>query len=247
MSGWRALAGELAAWREAGATPSLWWRDDDAAAASPALSRLLRVAEQCGAPLALAAIPASAQGEAIARARCVIMHGCEHRNRAAAGEKKTEFPDAESDEAALERLARARERLAMLAGERFLPVLAPPWNRLRESLVPRLPAAGLRGLSRYGARKPGRHGVREVNTHVDIVAWRGARGFLGEDASLALLVGHLAARRLRSADPDEPTGVLTHHAVHDEDAWRFLERLFEETRAGGAAWADPVEVFPSTP
>jgi hypothetical protein len=245
VSGWRALAAELAAWRDAGTTPALWWRDDDAAAASPALSRLLRIAEQCGVPLALAAIPASAQGEALARARCVIMHGCDHRNRAAAGEKKTEFPAAESDDAALERLARARERLAMLAGERFLPVLAPPWNRLRESLVPRLPAAGLRGLSRYGVRKAGGHGVREVNTHVDIIAWRGARGFLGEEEALALLVGHLSARRMRSADPDEPTGVLTHHAVHDEGAWRFLERLFEATRAGGAAWADPVEVFPS--
>ena len=246
MSGWRALAAELAAWREAGATPSLWWRDDDAGAASPALSRLLRLAEQCGVPLALAVIPASAQADAIAPARRVIMHGCDHRNRAAAGEKKTEFPASEGDDAALERLARARERLAMLAGERFLPVLAPPWNRLRENLVARLPAAGLRGLSRYGARKPGSHGVREVNTHVDIVAWRGARGFLGEDASLALLVGHLSARRTGSADRDEPTGVLTHHAVHDEEAWRFLERLFEQTRAGGAAWADPVEVFTST-
>jgi hypothetical protein len=247
VSGWHALAAELAAWRDAGATPSLWWRDDDAGAASPALSRLLRLAEQRDVPLALAVIPASAQGEAIVPARRVIMHGCDHRNRAAAGEKKTEFPASEGDDAALERLARARERLAMLAGERFLPVLAPPWNRLRENLVARLPAAGLRGLSRYGARKPGSHRVREVNTHVDIVAWRGARGFLGEDASLALLVGHLSARRTGGADRDEPTGVLTHHAVHDEEAWRFLERLFEQTRAGGAAWADPVEVFTSAP
>ena len=247
MSGWRALAAELAAWRDAGATASLWWRDDDAGAASPALSRLLRLAEQCAVPLALAVIPAAAQAEAIAPAHRVIMHGCDHRNRASAGDKKTEFPASEGDDEALERLARARERLAMLAGERFLPVLAPPWNRLRESLVPRLPAAGLRALSRYGARKPGGRGVLEVNTHVDIVAWRGARGFLGEEASLALLVGHLAARRTGSADRDEPTGVLTHHAVHDEQAWRFLERLFERTRAGGAAWADPVDVFPSIP
>ncbi|HEX7055085.1 MAG TPA: hypothetical protein VF211_14265 [Burkholderiales bacterium] len=247
MSGWRALAGELAAWRDAGRVATLWWRDDDAAAASPVLARLLELARQCGVPLALAAVPEAAQAEALAPARCVIMHGCDHRNRAAAGEKKTEFPATESDEAALERLARARARLAGLAGARFLPVLAPPWNRLREALVPRLPGAGIVGLSRYGARAARAPGVPQVNTHVDIVAWRGGRGFVGEDAALAMLVRHLVARRSGSVDAGEPTGLLTHHALHDDAAWRFLARLFDETRSAGAAWADPWQLFTSRP
>jgi peptidoglycan/xylan/chitin deacetylase (PgdA/CDA1 family) len=194
-------------------------------------------------PLALAVIPQLAQHDAIAGARHVIMHGCDHRNRAAAGEKKSEFPASESDAEAIRRLAAARARLAGLAGERFLPVLAPPWNRLRESLVGRLREAGILGLSRYGARGAQRAALREVNTHVDLIAWRGERGFLGEDAALALLVQHLAARRLGSVDAAEPTGILTHHAQHDAGAWRFLERLFEETRRQGAGWADPRELF----
>lgn len=246
VSGWTRLADELRAWRDAGAAPTLWWRDDDAAAPNPALSRLLILEKACGVPLALAVIPEAAQAEALGEARCVIMHGCDHRNRAAAGEKKTEFPDSESDAAALERLAHARERLARLAGERFLPVLAPPWNRLRESLIPGLPAAGIRGLSRYGARRIKGGALPQANTHVDIIAWRGDRGFVGEDEALALMVQHLAARRRGAADAAEPTGLLTHHAQHDAAAWRFLERLFDATRADAARWLAAEQVFTSS-
>ena len=243
MSAWGALAAELRAWREAARTPDLWWRDDDATGLTAPLERLLALSRRSGVPLALADIAESAQGDALAAARCVVMHGCDHRNRAASGEKKTEFPASESDDAALERLARARERLAGLAGERFLPVLAPPWNRIRDDLVARLAEAGLHGLTRYGARR--KSAWAEVNTHVDIIAWRGGRRFAGEEAALALLVAHLSQRRGGRVDAAEPTGVLTHHALHDAEAWRFLERLFDETRAGGAAWRRPEQLFAS--
>ena len=243
MSDWTALAEELRAWRACGAVPGLWWRDDDAASPSAALSQLLELEKTSGVPLALAVIAESAHAGAIAEARCVIMHGCDHRNRAGAGEKKTEFPGSESEASALERLAAARERLARLAGGRFIPVLAPPWNRMREGLIERLPDVGIRGLSRYGARAAAQKPVREVNTHVDIIAWRGSRGFLGDDQALALLVRHLAARRRGEVDAAEPTGILSHHAQHDAAAWRFLERLFDETRAAGAAWLSPGDLF----
>ena len=106
--------------------------------------------------------------------------------------------------------------------------------------------AGYRGLSRYRARAARRRpdGLAEANTHVDPVDWRGGGGFAGEDAALALLCGHLAARRRGEADPDEPTGILTHHLVHDEAAWRFLERLFAVLRGQPVArWLAAPEVF----
>ena len=239
MSSWDALDAELAAWRDAGRTPQLWWRDDDAAAAHPGLSRLFRLERQSGVPLALAVIPELAEADAIAEARCVILHGCDHRDRARAGEKKSEFPASEAGTAALARLAQARQLLATLAGARFIPALAPPWNRFRDDLIARLPEAGIHALSRYGARGAPVAGVREVNTHVDIIAWRGSRAFVGEQAALGLLLAHLSARR----GADEPVGVLTHHAQHDGAAWRFLERLFDETRARGAKWAEPAQLF----
>ena len=239
---WRALDEELARRRDAGRTPELWWRDDDAAAPTPPLRRLLTLSETSGVPMALAVVPLAAVPELFANHEaCVLMHGTDHRNRAARGQKKTEFPIAEADEQAIARLAAARERLARLAGHRFLPVLVPPWNRFKRTLVARLPAAGLHGLSAYGPRAAAQaaRGVAQVNTHVDIIDWHGTRGFIGEEPALRAVLKHLAAQS------GEPTGVLTHHAVHDQAAWAFLERLFERTRRGGARWAHAAALFPA--
>jgi hypothetical protein len=242
---WRALDEELARWRDAGRAPEFWWRDDDASVPTPALSRLLALAHDSGVPLALAVIPLAAQPELFVNLRArVLMHGTDHRNRASAGEKKTEFAAAEPPETALQRLRRAREWLAALAGPSFVPVLVPPWNRCAVELIARLPTIALYGCSTYGARKAPLRGVTQVNTHVDIIDWHGKRGFVGDEAALGATIAHLAARRSGAADAAEPTGVLTHHAVHDADAWRFLARFFERTRRAGARWADATALFP---
>lgn len=244
---WGELADELARWRDAGRTVEFWWRDDDAGEMNPALARLLALAERSDVPLALAVIPARAGPELFVRLPrqvSILQHGADHVNRAAAA-KKSEFPDDEAPQAALARLAQARERLARLAGGFAPAVLAPPWNRIAAALVPRLAAAGFCGLSLYGARTAAlaAPGLRQVNAHVDIVDWRGTRGFVGEERALAAVCAHLAARRAGRADPAEPTGVLTHHALHDEAAWAFLGRLFDVTRAAGARWLGAVELF----
>jgi hypothetical protein len=247
---WSELEEELARWRDAGRDADFWWRDDDAAEPTAELRRLLALSEKTGVPLALAVVPLQAVPELFERLQAsVLMHGTDHRNRAAAGEKKTEFAAAEPEADAIQRLAAARERLARHAGTHFLPVLAPPWNRIKRSLAARLSSAGLHGLSGYGARSgaDAAPGIVQVNTHVDIIDWHGTRGFIGEEAALRLAIGHLAARRDGGADAAEPTGLLTHHAVHDGAAWRFLERLFERTRARGARWREPRALFPSRP
>ena len=245
---WSALDAELDRWRDAGQIADFWWRDDDAAKPSPRLARLLKLSESGRVPLALAVVPLEATAEIFSGLKAsVLMHGTDHRNRAAAGEKKTEFAAAESDGDAVARLCIARERLAGQAGKRFVPVLAPPWNRFKRPLATRLPEAGLYGLSGYGPRDRAEAapGVRQVNTHVDIVDWRGTRGFVGEDTALRMAIKHLASRRKGEVDAAEPTGWLTHHAVHDRGTWLFLERLFERSVRRGARWIDPVELFPS--
>lgn len=237
MSGaWRSFSEELARWRDAGRVVEFWWRDDDAARPDPALARLLTLAQTTATPLALAVIPLIFGEEVVAQLGAgvsILQHGTDHRNRAAAGEKKTEFSATETPAAAIARLVSARDRLSAFAGSRLLPVLAPPWNRLPGTLAPHLAAAGFRGLSRYGQRAAAQAaaGLVQVNTHVDLIDWHGKRGFAGEEAVLAAAVAHLAAKREGRADAGEATGWLSHHAVHDEAAWAFLERLFETARA----------------
>jgi hypothetical protein len=245
---WKALEEELARWRDAAQVADFWWRDDDAMSPSPALQQLLKLSKASAVPLALAVVPLDAAAELFQGLEAtVLMHGTDHRNRAAPGERKTEFAMAEPEAEAIARLSAARERLARLAGARFAPVLAPPWNRFKRTLAARLPTAGLHGLSAYGPRAAAEAapGIAQVNTHVDIIDWHGTRGFAGEEAALRAAVKHLAARRSGVADTAEPTGWLTHHALHDGAAQAFLERLFERTRALGARWLEPRALFPS--
>ena len=217
-----------------------WWRDDDAGALLPSLRQLLQLSKTKQVPLALAVVPEAAEPELFRLLHdgvTVLQHGTDHRNRAAAGEKKTEYPAAEPIESALLRISDGCGRLRTLAAKRFLPVLAPPWNRIRNDLLPNLPAIGIRGVSGYGARPSAAPapGLRQVNTHVDLVAWRQGRHFIGERQALALGIRHLG--------DEEPVGWLTHHAVHDPEAWAFLERLFS---LKNVRWLSATEAFSYT-
>ena len=247
---WQALFDEIAVWRDAGRTVDFWWRDDDAGRPAPALARLIALAASADVGLALAMIPDEAQREALADAPAwvgVIQHGVDHRNRAEPGGKKTEFPASEETALALARLRAGHAALQRVAGERLLAVLVPPWNRISApGLIAALADAGYRGLSRFDPRtsRIAAPGLLQVNTHVDIIDWRGSRGFAGEELVLAQAIGHLRARREGRADPDECTGWLTHHAVHDEAAWAFMALLLARTQGlQGVRWRGAADVF----
>ena len=63
---WRALADEIALWRDAGSMVEFWWRDDDAARPAPALARLLALSANTSIPLALAVVPLGADAALLA-------------------------------------------------------------------------------------------------------------------------------------------------------------------------------------
>lgn len=253
MTSWDDLARECAAWEAAGRLATWWWRDDDAIAATPQLDELLRVAH---GPIALAVIPAKIQSSLAPRLKqnpeaVVLQHGFAHRNQAPVGGRKSEFPDERDPESIAGELMTGFRALSQAFGPQFVPVLTPPWNRIGAQAVALLQPIGFIGLTRYLPRTAARlHGVNLVNTHVDVIDWRGSngpiRGFLGESACLELFVGHLRARRLGAADTHEPTGVLSHHLVHDPATWRFLEKLrdFLANQAAGRL-LDPSAVFKS--
>jgi hypothetical protein len=250
MSTWQALDAELALWRTLGRQPTFWCRDDDASRDSPPLQQLLEIAERAALPIALATIPAALERSLVAAAAhsrfaTVIQHGYAHRNHAPPAERKMELGPHRNAEAAVVELVRGADTLMRGFAHRFVAVLVPPWNRIADSIVAKLPAAGFCGLSTLGPRKTRwpAQGLMQCNTHVDLIAWRHDRAFIGVDAAIDRTVAHLQALRKGDADADEPTGILTHHLDMSAPGWDFLVELVARTREQGAAWIDVRAAF----
>lgn len=238
------LADELDGWREAGRTARLWLRDDDAVEPTAALDRLLTLTRHYGVPVTLAIIPARA-GESLAAHlegaghAFPAVHGWSHDNHAPPSEKKQELGPHRPRLAITGDLARARARLCELFGDRLVPLLVPPWNRIDPGLLPELPSLGFAALSGFGP-EPDAAPLPIANTHVDLIDWRGGRRCRDHAALVEDLTGALRRRRGR------PVGLLTHHLVHDENAWQFLAALFEATAShGNCRWLSPLEAIDS--
>jgi peptidoglycan/xylan/chitin deacetylase (PgdA/CDA1 family) len=234
LATWSDLVSELDRWEEAGHIATLWWRDDDAIAMTPALEHLLSVAGPT--PLALAVIPETAE-KTLADALhgretvAVLQHGWSHANHGGTG-RKSEFPAERPASGVASDLARGRERLGDLFGE-AVPVLAPPWNRFAPEFETLLPRAGIAALSTMASRAQG--AAARVDVHVDLVAWKAGRGFVGTGAALGGLVGELRRR----GDSAAPVGILTHHLVMDDATAGFLGELISVVADHPAArWAD---------
>ena len=247
MTGWSDLQRELDLWGSQGRTPTLWWRDDDAVEPSADLDRAMALAEAAAVPLAVAIIPARNRLSAVDFSGPVtpVQHGYAHRNHAGPEAKKSELGAERRADHVIAELMTGRDVLEKAFGSAFRPVLVPPWNRLGAHLPPLLPELGYAGLSQFGARdRPAIGAMRIVNAHVDIIDWKGSRGFVGADAALAQAISHLQARRKGTADPAEATGVLTHHRAHDAGCWDFLEKLFAVTADTNAVeWCSAASLF----
>lgn len=255
MSDWHNLRSELDAWHRDGRTATFWWRDDDAIEPTAALRRLLDLAARGSVPLAIAVVPGRADAglAGVLRAKADIatplQHGYGHVNHSPAEAKKAELGDGRPVAAMLDELARGQAIMTELFGDAALPVLVPPWNRISAALTESLPGLGFRGLSCHGARRTVEPvpGLIQTNAHVDILRWRPRRGFLGTAQALGLITGHLTARRCGDADAGEPTGLLTHHLVHDAAAWSFLGALLAMLGEHPAArFVDTREAFAAT-
>jgi hypothetical protein len=251
--GWTDLIAELDRWHAAGRVATMWWRDDDAGRAHPAFGRLLELSAHVTVPLALAVVPAWLEGavaadlDAAPARLAVLQHGATHRNHEPPGSpgtrgKPAECGPARSPAVVLAELAEAGTRLRGRLGARCLPVLVPPWNRIDPRVTAGLAAGGYRGLSTFGTRTDtGPAGeLHRVNCHVDPIVWREGKRFAGVDAALEGFRRHLADRRLRRDDPDEPIGLLTHHRDLSDAAWAWLAALLDRLRAHPAVAFPPV-------
>lgn len=242
---WAVLQAELDRWGEAARTARFWLRDDDAVEPTPELDRLLVLAEKHDVALALAVIPQHT-GEAlvrrldIAKSVNVAVHGWSHSNLAREGEKKQELGPHRAASDVLSELKAGFEKLGLLYPAAFSPVLVPPWNRIAASLIPELEGIGFRALSVFGPEKQG--SIRLINTHADIMDWHGTRGGRADEAILADIVKRLGEMFVSGGT----MGLLTHHLVHDDAAWSFIDRLLAFTRRHAACrWVSLPEILSS--
>ena len=174
----------------------------------------------------------------------VLQHGYAHENHAGEGERAIELGGQRQAARVIDELQQGWRILQDLFPGRPLPVMVPPWNRIAPELIPLLGALGYRALSCFSARQKPEAvpGLVQANCHVDIIDWRRGRRFRGEEDVIDQLCAHLQARRDGCADPGEASGVLSHHLVHDENCWRFLDTLFEQcARHPGARWLEANE------
>ena len=242
---WQAFDAELAAWHAAGRVASFWWRDDDAGASHPGLERLLTLAARRRVPLGVAVVPAWLTPEVSAALRqapptvVVLQHGWAHANHEsppAPGHGKmrpAECGAARSVEVVLAEATDGWARLRAAFGPRALPVFVPPWNRVAPGVLAGLPRTGYRAVSAFGVaevREAG-PGLRWLNCHADPIHWREDQRFAGAGPTLERLRAHLEARRRGRADPEAPTGLLTHHRDMAPDFWAFVEEWLDRVAA----------------
>lgn len=233
---WSPLRAELAIWRAEARELPLWWRDDDAIEPTPALERLTKAGKTAGIPVHLAVIPAHATQALVDYTKensllRPVVHGWAHVNHAPADQKSSEFGTPRA--AAQQEAAAGFNRLQTLFGAALIPLFVPPWNRVDQTLLPKLPGLGYRAISTYGPRKNrlAAPGLTQVNTHIDPVEWRGTRGLADPEQQIAWLVAHLAARRTGEVDATEALGLLTHHLMQDDATWDFCAALMQELQA----------------
>lgn len=232
---WQPLTEELRRWKDAGRTPLFWLRDDDAVEPTPALDRLLDLTARYNIPATLAVIPAHATQALADRLSSqlhvtVAVHGWAHQNHAAEGRKKQELGLHRPRDIIVAELQRGLTTLTQLFGKQAAPVLVPPWNRIDFELLRDLPGLGFQALSAYGS--PLKAPLATINSNVDIIDWHGTRGC----HPTAFLVDGIVTQLADGFEGGGPVGLLTHHLVHDEAAWQFLEQLLAVSKDAGAKW-----------
>jgi len=238
------LVDALDARSRSGSAVQLWLRDDDAVEPTVALDRLLIMGNRYAIPMTLAVIPAlsgSALAERLQSADSidsvtVAVHGWAHQNYAPPGEKKQELGLHRPSSETLAELDRGYTELSLRHERQFVPLLVPPWNRIDPAIISGLPSIGFKGLSTFGSQSS--NAISMMNAHVDVIDWKGSRGGRDLHELMTELVSLIESTRT-------PIGILTHHLVHDDKAWQFLEQLFSVTSTHkGAEWLSIDKLLP---
>jgi xanthine/CO dehydrogenase XdhC/CoxF family maturation factor len=218
-----------------------WWRDDDASAGSAALDRLLSISGRYGAPVALAVMPGHLKPSLAETLHGhhvdVLVHGWKHKNQAAPGEPRSEYPLSRPREDMRAEFAKGLSVLSEAFPGQTLAVFVPPWNRLPAQLEESLIACGYFGLAASGAGRRssnGGSGLQRTGIDLNVVGTNAASHLADVDVAAASL-----AARIKAGERG-PFCIVTHHRQHDDDVWAFCEALWRTLSTTGR-----VEVLPA--
>lgn len=208
----------------------VFFRDDDTDVDLPELRRLLDAFGDRQVPVNIAAVPGTLTKQCVALLdNCasaeVHQHGWMHTNHEPDG-RKCEFGRSRSFETQLMDLARGRQRMTELMGERWAPIFTPPWNRCTEDTCRALTQLGFRAISKdRGTPRCSNPRLREIPVAIDLFRWRPARQFKTAEEIGAELAGCLPSA--------QPIGFLLHHKVMDFGAFEMLDGLLDTLVASG--------------
>lgn len=250
---WQALEKELSEWRSIGRSPRLWLRDDDATVPHPLLDQLWAVCAEAKVPVLFAAIPslfspALAEWAKDKQGASFALHGFDHQDRAGGADEdgKNEFPPSASPEHSLRKIAVGKHLMQQAFGERFAPVLVPPWGNCDPLVRQLLPDLGLRGYSgAYKRAHAVEDGLHVANVHLQVPHSVGGQWQFEEKDTLSRLILQLRNSRAKGQEHDEPVGINTHHKAMFEPCFDFLRQLFAFSRAHGVRWLGADELFPA--
>ena len=95
-------------------------------------------------------------------------------------------------------------------------------------------------------RTPRPASVPRLDTHVDLIDWRGTRAPISVDGAAAALAAWIERKLAKDDDTgvDGPIGILSHHRVTDRAAWASWVPLLALTAAHPAVrWLCPREAL----
>jgi hypothetical protein len=226
-----AIDAELKEWRNIALRPVFWIRDDDVVDDTPALHRLLKIAQSFEIAIAFAVIPSRVSPDLVKVFRgsryCVAwQHGNRHVwSDTEEGFSAGEFGIGRTIDALIDEAVAGHQAMDHAFGVgHWENVFVPPFHALNPTFKALLPAIGFKGLSAGNPPTPKLVTMKEVNAPIDLINWK-KRGFAGSAEVVAQIVKELRRRRCDESETPEPLGILTHHLDFDEECWLFLKKL----------------------
>ena len=208
----------------------IFFRADDIGVPGRQFSQLLSLFSQYDTPLGLAVVPTwmthsrwehfQSMPEIYLNEAlwCWHHHGWRHMNHELTG-KKQEFGPSRSEKELMHDLGRGKERLDSILGRDFTQIFTPPWNRCSGDCMKGLMSLGYQGISRFENAKPkAPEGLKDLSVNVDLHTLK---------ASDSAIEWQMLMAQLEHAIGSGCCGIMIHHQRMNDNAFKFLELLFQ--------------------